>query len=88
MGFWAGKRKRNKEITIPDKTIGMLRRYYKIYRPKVEFCKIIGGTFENIFEKPDDDSELIFIKGGNDGIVFTFKKGKLLTFEHWSPCLN
>lgn len=53
---------------------------------KEEISKIIGGTFENIFEKPDDDSELIFFKGGDDGIVFTFKNGKLLTFEYSSPC--
>jgi hypothetical protein len=53
---------------------------------KEQFCKIIGDTFDNIFKNPDSDSILIYSKDSDDGAAFTFKNGRLLIFEYWTPC--
>ena len=51
-----------------------------------QFCKIIGDTSDNIFQKPDRDSVLIYSKDSDDGAIFTFKNGRLIKFEYWTPC--
>ena len=43
--------------------------------------------FESIFEtKVEGDSVLLFFKGADDALDFTFKNGKLDKIEYWSPC--
>jgi len=51
-----------------------------------QFCKIIGDTCDNIFPNPDRDSVLVYSNDSDDGAIFTFKNGRLLKFEYWTPC--
>jgi len=43
--------------------------------------------FEEIFETTvESDSLLLFFKGADDALNFTFKNGKLTKIRYWSPC--
>lgn len=54
---------------------------------KSEFAKIFGEDARTHFEKHPDKVELIlFAKDSDDGVLFTFKNGRLIKFEYWSPC--
>ena len=54
---------------------------------KDDFIKIFGDKAKEHFEKyPEDDSILLFSTGSDDGGTFTFRSGKLVKFEYWTPC--
>ncbi|HAC23775.1 MAG TPA: hypothetical protein DCE81_02545 [Cytophagales bacterium] len=51
-----------------------------------EFCRIVGDSCHDVFRKPVFDSVLLYSKGSDAGAIFTFKDGRLLRFEYWTPC--
>ena len=54
---------------------------------KEEFAKIFGEKAKEHFDMyPDNDSLILYSKDADDGARFTFKDGRLLRFEYWTPC--
>jgi hypothetical protein len=54
---------------------------------KDDFIKIFGDKIKQQFEKyQEKDSILMRSTGGDDGVIFTFKNGRLHKFEYWTPC--
>jgi len=53
----------------------------------VDFIKIFGeNVTDNLVKHTGHDTCLLYSKDSDDGIVFTFKKGRLTMFEYWTPC--
>ena len=71
--------------------IGSIKLYYNDkalsgLMTKSEFALFFGETEKSLFEKYSDKDCIIIMSPGDDGAKFTFKNGKLLRFEYWTPC--
>ena len=53
---------------------------------KEEFIKMFGDTVKQHFDNPDNKAIVLIGAGRDDGARFTFKDGRLLRFEYWTPC--
>ena len=54
---------------------------------KEDFVRIFGDKAKKHFkEHPDSDVLMLYSKNSDDGAKFTFRKGKLIKFEYWTPC--
>ncbi|MBI3220730.1 MAG: hypothetical protein HYZ44_14545 [Bacteroidetes bacterium] len=54
---------------------------------KDDFSKIFGDSAKEYFEKHLQENKLmLFSKKSDDGAIFTFKNGRLIRFEYWTPC--
>lgn len=52
-----------------------------------DFLKIFGNTVKRDFvKKSGGNSILLYSKGSDDGALFTFKDGRLVKLEYWTPC--
>jgi hypothetical protein len=52
-----------------------------------DFIKIFGEKVKDKFVKHSDhDTFLLHSRDSDDGVVFTFKNGRLHKFEYWTPC--
>jgi hypothetical protein len=51
-----------------------------------EFLKIFGKQAKNNSDKEDSDSVLLISGSTDDGVRFTFRKGRLFRFQYWTPC--
>lgn len=54
---------------------------------KEQIIKFFGEQVRSKFTKDErGESVLIYSTSTDDGVVLTFKNGKLTQFEYWSPC--
>jgi hypothetical protein len=53
---------------------------------KEEFIKIFGDTVKKHFENLDNKAIVLIATDRDDGARFTFKDGRLVRFEYWTPC--
>ena len=53
---------------------------------KSEFALLFGETEKSLFEKYNDKDRIVIMSPGDDGARFTFKNGRLIRFEYWTPC--
>ncbi len=55
---------------------------------KEDFIKIIYGDkdWEQLKDQFDINVLIIYSKNGDDGARFTFRDGRLIEFEYWTPC--
>ncbi len=53
---------------------------------KEEFIKLFGDTVKKHFDNPDNKEIVLISTDRDDGARFTFKDGRLLRFEYWTPC--
>jgi hypothetical protein len=52
-----------------------------------DFIKIFGDKVKHSFVRHSDhDTFLLRSTDSTDGVVFTFKNGRLNKFEYWAPC--
>jgi len=54
---------------------------------KEDFINIFFGKVRRPFEELlNEDSILLYSINSDDGAIFTFRNGRLLKFEYWTPC--
>lgn len=53
---------------------------------KEEFIKIFGDTVKQHFANSDNKAIVLIATDRDDGARFTFKDGRLVRFEYWTPC--
>ena len=53
---------------------------------KEEFIKMFGDTVKQHFDNPDNKAIVLIATDRDDGARFTFKDGRLVRFEYWTPC--
>jgi hypothetical protein len=53
---------------------------------KEEFINMFGDKVKKHFDNPDNDAIVLIADGRDDGARFTFKDGRLVRFEYWTPC--
>ena len=53
---------------------------------KEEFIKLFGDTVKQHFDNPDNKAIVLIATDHDDGARFTFKDGRLIRFEYWTPC--
>jgi len=54
---------------------------------KEEFVKIFGEKAKEHFDKfPNQDTLILYSKANDGGGRFTFKNGRLSSWEYWTPC--
>jgi hypothetical protein len=53
---------------------------------KEDFIKIFGETVKRHFDNPDNKAIVLIANNSDDGARFTFKDGRLVRFEYWTPC--
>jgi hypothetical protein len=53
---------------------------------KEEFVKMFGDIVSEHFNNPDNKAIVLIANDRDDGARFTFKDGRLVKFEYWTPC--
>jgi len=78
----------NEEGYFIDKVVMDPSSYVKItYKGKLLSHTTTVQQFEAIFgTKVDGESCMLFFKGADDALLFTFENNLLRTIEYWSPC--
>ncbi|MEQ8476276.1 hypothetical protein [Fulvivirga sp.] len=52
---------------------------------KEEFIKLFGDTVKQHFDNPDNKVIVLIATDCDDGARFTFKDGRPVRFEYWTP---
>jgi hypothetical protein len=53
---------------------------------KDEFIEMFGEIAKKHFDNPDNQAIILIADGRDDGARFTFKDGRLVKSEYWTPC--
>ncbi|WP_062616235.1 hypothetical protein [Flammeovirga sp. SJP92] len=54
---------------------------------KADLVEIFGDYVKTYFaNNPEVNDILIYDANGDDGVIFTFKENRLISFRYWSPC--
>jgi hypothetical protein len=53
---------------------------------KEEFIKIFGDVVKQHFDNPNNKAIVLIATDRDDGARFSFKDGRLVRFEYWTPC--
>ncbi|CAG5069394.1 hypothetical protein DYBT9623_02130 [Dyadobacter sp. CECT 9623] len=57
------------------------------FTTKAQFITIFGSEVERLFENGQNgNTVLLQSKDSDDGLMFTFERGRLVKMEYWSPC--